>query len=127
MIFSTFSILFLIIFSISIIYFQVFIKVKYIEQDLKFIVKNQGVLNADKKLLKLNVYKFNIENMKSGIEQNLQTKYSNLTVFDIKYKEDDNSFYISLDYEIFPTILFNNKKVKLRLNKKVKFKLMEVI
>ena len=127
MIFSTFSILFLIIFSISIIYFQVFIKVKYIEQDLKFIVKNQGVLNADKKLLKLNVYRFNIENMKSGIEQNLQTKYSNLTVFDIKYKEDDNSFYISLDYEIFPTILFNNKKVKLRLNKKVKFKLMEVI
>ena len=65
--------------------------------------------------------------MKSGIEQNLQTKYSNLTVFDIKYKEDDNSFYISLDYEIFPTILFNNKNVKLRLNKKVKFKLMEVI
>lgn len=65
--------------------------------------------------------------MKSGIEQNLQTKYSNLTVFDIKYKEDDNSFYISLDYEIFPTILFNNKKVKLRLNKKVKFKLMEVM
>ena len=127
MIFSTFSILFLIIFSISIIYFQVFIKVKYIEQDLKFIVKNQGVLNADKKLLKLNVYRFNIENMKSGIEQNLQTKYSNLTVFDIKYKEDDNSFYISLDYEIFPTILFNNKKVKLRLNKKVKFKLMEVM
>lgn len=127
MIFSTFSILFLIIFSISIIYFQVFIKVKYIEQDLKYIVKNQGVLNADKKLLKLNVYRFNIENMKSGIEQNLQTKYSNLTVFDIKYKEDDNSFYISLDYEIFPTILFNNKKIKLRLNKKVKFKLMEVI
>lgn len=127
MIFSTFSILFLIIFSISIIYFQVFIKVKYIEQDLKFIVKNQGILNADKKLLKLNVYRFNIENMKSGIEQNLQTKYSNLTVFDIKYKEDDNSFYISLDYEIFPTILFNNKKVKLRLNKKVKFKLMEVM
>ena len=127
MIFSTFSILFLIIFSISIIYFQVFIKVKYIEQDLKYIVKNQGVLNADKKLLKLNVYRFNIENMKSGIEQNLQTKYSNLTVFDIKYKEDDNSFYISLDYEIFPTILFNNKKIKLRLNKKVKFTLMEVV
>lgn len=65
--------------------------------------------------------------MKSSIEENLQIKYSNLTVFDIKYKEDDNSFYISLDYEIFPTILFNNKKVKLRLNKKVKFKLMEVM
>ena len=127
MIFSTFSILFLIIFSIVIIYFQVFIKVKYIEQDLKFIVKNQAVLNADKELLKLNVYRFNIENMKSSIEENLQIKYSNLTVFDIKYKEDDNSFYISLDYEIFPTILFNNKKVKLRLNKKVKFKLMEVM
>lgn len=73
------------------------------------------------------MYRFNIENMKGGIEQNLQTKYSNLTVFDIKYKEDDNSFYISLNYEIFPTILFNNKKVKLRLNKKVKFKLMEVM
>lgn len=73
------------------------------------------------------MYRFNIENMKSSIEENLQIKYSNLTVFDIKYKEDDNSFYISLDYEIFPTILFNNKKVKLRLNKKVKFKLMEVM
>lgn len=81
----------------------------------------------DKELLKLNVYNFNMENMKNGIEKKLKDKYSSLLIESIIYNKDDNFFYISLDYNIKPIITFNNRKFRVRLNKKVKFKLMEVV
>lgn len=123
--FIIFVIFFILVFSIVIIYFQICIKPQVIEEELKFIVKNEAIINADKELLRLNSYKFDLEKMKLGISEKLKRNYSNVILKSIEYNKEENYFDVWLDYSIKPIILFNDKKLNIKINKKIKFKLLE--
>lgn len=123
--FIIFVIFFILVFSIVIIYFQICIKPQVIEEELKFIVKNEAIINADKEFLRLNSYKFDLEKMKLGISEKLKRNYSNVILKSIEYNKEENYFDVWLDYSIKPIILFNDKKLNIKINKKIKFKLLE--
>lgn len=123
--FIIFVIFFILVFSIVIIYFQICIKPQVIEEELKFIVKNEAIINADKEFLRLNSYKFDLEKMKLGISEKLKRNYSNVILKSIEYNKEENYFDVWLDYSINPIILFNDKKLNIKINKKIKFKLLE--
>lgn len=124
-IFILFMIFFVVIFSVIILYFQICIKPQWIEEDLKFAIKNEAIINADKEFLRLRAYKFELKKLKEGVEQRLNHKYKNISVESIEYDDSSNYFIVWLDYKIKPLILFNDKEQVVKIKKEIKFKLLE--
>lgn len=124
-IFILFMIFFAIVFSIIMLYFQICIKPQWIEEDLKFAIKNEAIINADKDLLKLQAYQFDLKKIKEEIEERLNQKYENISVESIEYDDSSNYFIVVLNYKIKPMILFNDKEKVVKINKNIKFKLLE--
>lgn len=120
--------LFIILFSVCILYMQIDIQINNIKEDIHRIVINSAIKNCNRQSLDFFSYNFDIQNMKKDITIILQNQYSNIGLEKLVYDSKSNSFFVEISVRIIPIIKFRDyKEINILLNEKVKFKFMEVI
>ena len=115
------------IFLISVLYVQIDLNLQNIRFELHSIVKNIGLRNCNKELLKSDIYYFNFNNMKRELNEILNINYNNVSLKNIEYNNKNNCFYLELIIRINSISGFINfKSLHVIVNEKIKFKTMEV-